>query len=34
MNLENLIRKTWVGCGYLFVILGILSLISKLIVKF
>lgn len=34
MNFENLVRKTWVGCGYFFVILSVLSLICKLIVKY
>ncbi len=32
MNFENLLRKTWIGAGYLFITLGILSLVCKLIV--
>ena len=33
MNFENLIRKTWIAGGYIFIALGILSLICKLIVN-
>lgn len=32
MNFENIVRNLWVGCGYLLVSLGVLSLICKLIV--
>lgn len=32
MNFENLLRKTWIGCGYFLITLGILSLVCKLIV--
>lgn len=34
MNLETLIRKTWIGSGYILIALSILSLICKLIVKY
>lgn len=33
MNFENLLRKTWIRCGYFLITLGVLSIICKLIVN-